>query len=124
MSKMSATQLQEFINNCHGSESLRRFSLLTSLHITDGVAGLAEHGGAYWLLDVIASYQRSCMKDPMLQDFQIWTLQRVKGNKFRVICERDTDDVAIRQTIPYSDFPLDSVKLYVENDVICLPGER
>ena len=92
---------------------------------TDGVHFLAENagGGAYWLLDAVASYQPDCMKDAMLRDFQVWTLT-VAGDKSAVLkCERDTDDVAFTQEIPFTDFPLPEVKLYVQNGVLLLPGE-
>jgi hypothetical protein len=55
------------------------------------------------------------MKDPkgMLQDMQFWTLKLNKtGRGAKIICERDTGDVAITQRIPFTDFPLPEIKLY------------
>jgi hypothetical protein len=100
---------------------------------TDGVKFVADECGAYWLIDAIASHQPKARRDPMLRDFQIWTLtsKPTKGNPRRVIleCFRDTGcDASIKQTIPYSDFPFDRMpedfQLYVENGTICLPEER
>jgi hypothetical protein len=92
---------------------------------TDGVKFLAENAGhgAYWLLDAIASYQPECQKDAMLRDFQVWTLT-VAPNKSAVLkCERDTNDVALTQTIEFTDSPLPEIKLYVQNGVLMLPSE-
>jgi hypothetical protein len=126
---MNAQQLQANLNQFTGTEQYHRFSPFFKNHvITDGVKYLAEQAGAYWLLDAIASYHRTCMKDEMLRDMQFWTLT-VKGNKATLICERDTDNVAVKQRIPFTDFPLESIKLYCApcddtNFVILLPSEH
>lgn len=84
---------------------------------TDGVKYMADAGGAYWLIDVVASYQR---KEP----FQIWEL-KVKPNKSCVVTMReDTGEPAkVRQEIPHTDFPLESIKLYLIDGVLLLPSE-
>jgi hypothetical protein len=103
------------------------------LLFTDGVKHVADEAGAYWLIDVIASHQLKARRDPMLRDFQIWTVHSkpTKQNPRRVIveCFRDTSEAAsIVQTIPYSDFPFDRLpddfKIYVEGNVILLPSEH
>lgn len=82
--------------------------------MTDGVRALAEKGGAFWLLDIIASYQQKCRRDPMLRDMQFWKLS-VKGSSAVVECERDEGDVAIRQEVGYTDFPIQGeTKIWVE----------
>jgi len=116
-------ELEQGLAQCYCSEEYHRFSVLSPLKITDGVKYLCDKAGAYWLLDIIASYQPQCQRDPMLRDFQLWTL-KVNDREGRVICERDTDDIAISQDIPYTDFPLDSIKLYCTNGVILLPSEN
>lgn len=95
---------------------------------TDEVQYLAKEAQAYWLLDVIASHQTpKLLADPMLKDFQIWKLKLTKHEPHKevdVICERDTDDIVLTQHIDYTDFPLDAIKLYLENGVLMLPSER
>jgi hypothetical protein len=43
---------------------------------TDGMHYMAERGGAYWLIDVIALWQfhQRISQDPMLRQIQFWTL--------------------------------------------------
>ena len=89
---------------------------------TDGVKYLADEAQAYWLIDAIASHQPEALKDPMLRGIQFWKLI-VTGNKAKLICERDTDNVAITQDIDYTDFPLSEVKLYLADRVLMLPSE-
>jgi len=105
-----------------GTEAYHKFSILSNLKLTDGVKYLCEKAQCYWLMDIIASYQNKCNKDEMLKYFQIWTLT-VKNGEAVVKCERDTNDIAITQKIPYTDFPLDSIKLYCDNGVILLTSE-
>lgn len=110
-------QLRQFT----GTETYYRHPL--GLLFTDGVKFLADSAGAYWLLDVIASYQPQCRKDAMLAEFQLWTLTVNADRSAVVKCERDADDEAFRQEIEFTDFPLREVKLYVCNGVVMLAGE-
>lgn len=126
---MNAAELKSELAQFSGTESYHKFSyLFKNLVLTDGVKYLAEKAGAYWLMDIIGSYQYKCRKDEMLRDFQLWTLKKTEGNEAIVICERDTNNVAFKQEIPHTDFPLDTIKLYVMPSsattyVIMLPNE-
>lgn len=90
---------------------------------TDGVRFLAEMAGAYWLIDLIASWQPKARADPALHDFQLWEL-RVSSTRATVTCSRDAGDEAFRQEIEFTDFPFSGVKLYLEWGVLMLPSER
>lgn len=83
---------------------------------TDGVDYMAENFGAYWLLDIIFSYQR---KEP----FQVWEL-KVENDKGTVTMVEDTDcPILVRQEIPFTDFPLPYFKLWLCDGVLLLPSE-
>jgi hypothetical protein len=92
---------------------------------TDGVKYLADEAKAYWLLDAIASHQTMLLlSDEMLREFQIWILKvNLEDKTAKLICERDTDDVALTQEIDYTTFPLAEVKLYLSNEVLMLTSE-
>lgn len=96
----------------------------TGLRYTDGVKFLAEEAKAYWLLDTIASWQRKALRDPALREFQLWELFVTPDHAATFVCSRDSEDVAFRQKIAFTDFPLDYVRLYVENGVVLLPSEH
>ena len=95
------------------------------LMYTDGVQYLAEQGDAYWLLNAIASWQSDprVRDDRMLQQIQFWKLIVNENHSAVLICERDSDDVAVTQEIPFTDFPLREVRLYYQNGVLLLPSE-
>jgi len=114
---------EENLANFYGSEHFYRFHHMV---ITDGVKFLMDNGAA-WLMDIIWSYQGiKKLQTPMLRDFQLWTLKVNLEKKTAVVtCRADSNiPPAITQKIPYTDFPLEEIKLYVENDTILLPSER
>lgn len=82
---------------------------------TDGVQHVASHGEAYWLLDLIGSWQiePEVKNDPMLLEMQFWTLTVHENSSAVAICERDSGDVAVSQRIPYTDFPLQEIRFYL-----------
>lgn len=86
---------------------------------TDGVQYLAERGQAYWLLDLIGSWQAepAIKNDPILGEMQFWTLTVNEDKSAIAICERDSGDVAAKQVLEYTDFPLPTVRLYLAHMV-------
>jgi hypothetical protein len=85
---------------------------------TPGVRYLAQSCEAYWLIDAIASYYGSTQmnhaikQDSRLSYLQFWTLL-VTGQS-AVLRARADQDVPpfIEQTIPFTDFPLESVDIW------------
>src|SRR5260370_36884894 len=95
-----------------------------ALVFTDGVKFLAEAARAYWLIDLVASWQRVALQDPGLREFQLWELHVREDRTALVVCSRDSDDVAFTQEGGFTDFPLDYAKLYIEERVLLLPSEH
>ena len=88
---------------------------------TDGIHYLAEEYGAYWLLDVVASYQT----EPKIAkvDLQIWTLV-VHDDKSATVTMKDDDGTEfVRQEIEFTDFRLPAVTMWLINGVLILPSE-
>jgi len=57
--------------------------------------------GAYWLIDLISSYQLKIQN----MEFQLWSIEVYKDNTARVVCKEDTDrDEVVEQVIEYTDF--------------------
>ena len=121
----SKDQIKSELAQFTGTEEYHRFSpLFRNVLLTDGAKYLAEECGAYWLMDVIASHLPS-VKD----HFAIAILTKTEGDKAFFTLQ---DDVPFKtlfahQTIKFTDFPLDEIKLYVIRDgehwVILLPSE-
>ena len=132
------------LNQFTGTNGYHLFNaMFRRIVATDGAIHVAKTAGAYWLLEAIASH---IMTNPKvrtgpLAELQFWkleskTLQRGpnKGSKrWELSCRADSDlPPVVTQKIEYSDFPLDSIDLWVapsEIDgqrvwVIYLPSEH
>ena len=103
------------------TEFYRHFT--NALVYTEGVKFLAEHARLYWLIDLIAGWQRRALRDVALRKFQLWELRIAKG-KGVVVCLRDSEDEAFRFRLRFADSALDYVRLYVENGTLLLPSEH
>ena len=112
-------QLKEFT----GSTALHRH-WLPNFHYTEGVRFLAERTRCYWLIDLIAILQLRAWRDAWLRQFQLWELFVKKDGSAILACSRDSEDVAFREVIKATDFPIAYVHLYVEGGVLMLPSEH
>lgn len=111
------------LNQYTGTENWHKFNwLFQYVVMTDGAKYVADSAGAYWMMELIASYQRKLHG----QDFQVWKLE-VTGSKAQAICEDGNDNILINQDIDYTNFPEPGIKLYAVYDgqytIIMLPGE-
>lgn len=104
-----------------GSERWYQHSLVRSITYTDGAKYVADHGGAYWLLDEIALPQKF---SPAVkaEPFQVWKLT-VNDRKGVLTCDDGDGNIVYRKPIPFTDFPLPEVKFYFTDNVILLPSE-
>lgn len=116
---MNAIDLSGFT----GTENHYRYSpLFRNFILTDGTKFLADEAGAYWLMDAIASHVGSYKKDT----YAVATLQK-QPDGWLLTIDDGNGRLYAKQEIEFSDFPLDSIKLYVckQDDmwVILLPSE-
>jgi hypothetical protein len=91
---------------------------------TDGAKHVADHGGAYWLLDIIALEQRfnSAMA---AEEFQVWTLKVDLDRQTGVVtCGNGDGFILFEKPIACTDFPIPEITLWFENRTIYLPSER
>lgn len=104
-----------------GTQTVFRHSVMRNVLYSEGAQHVAEHGGAYWLLDKIACSQlvRKLRSEP----FQAWKLT-VTDSVGILICTDGNDNVLLSEHITFTDFPLDEVELWVEGNVILLPSEH
>lgn len=114
---LHAEDLGQFI----GSEQWYRHSLVRSITYTDGAQYVADHGGAYWLLDEIALAQKFSAA-VRAEAFQVWKLT-VSDHRGLLTCDDGNGIVVYAKPIPFTDFPLPEIKFYFTDDVILLPSE-
>lgn len=105
-----------------GSETFTRHGINRKTIYTEGVAYIAEQGGAYWLLDTIAI--SNMFEDAVAkEEFQLWTLRKNADNSATLTCEDGNSNIVRSESIPFTDFPLDFLELYYVDNTILLPTE-
>ena len=120
--KIDSTALEMELAHFTGTESytnLRYPWLRKRFLLTDGSKYLAEKAKAYWLMDAIASHQ--IHKQVVAEEFQFWTLTVNEKQAGVLTCTDGNNKELVRQEIPYTDFPLNSISLYAALDE-CLGG--
>jgi len=117
-------EILKIISHAHGTEQYYRYSPFSHYpKITDGVKAVAEAAECFWLLDIIGSYQSNMKLDPA---FQVWKVSVKPDRSASVRGYNDNGNKLVRiitQKVEWTDFPLESLKLYVIRNVILLPSE-
>ena len=109
----------EVLNQFIGSEVLYEQVMADSskLLLTEGCHFVRETYGAYWLFDLIGSYQYNLSKEP----FQVWKLKKYKDEAL-ITCEDGDGNQLISQEIPFTDFPFD-ITIWLVEGTCLLPSE-
>ena len=122
---MTDNDIREELKTFHGTSEYHKhlFPGKSPIILTDGCKFIRDQCKAYWLFDAILSYQGDHRLDGI--NFQIWELrQQKKDLTWLLTCREDKGKrTLINQSIEYSDFPLDYIKLWVIGKVALLPSE-
>jgi hypothetical protein len=112
---VSRIELNQFI----GSEVFHEQLLVdgSKLILTEGCHFIRETYSAYWLFDLIGSYQFKLIDEP----FQVWKLVKYKDEAV-ISCEDGDGKIIASQDIPFTDFPFDITIWQVEGTCL-LPSE-
>ena len=117
MSKFNPANLAHFTGTEH------YYRLNRKCLITDGAKYLAEAAGAYWLLEVAASY----LIELGTADWFVLVRLCVKESSAVLTVEDGNGAIRATQQIPFTDFPADEQILYAcwdsEQWVLMLPSE-
>lgn len=111
-----------------------RHPLVRRVIYTPGVKFVAEHGGAYWLIDELAFYiadaafVKACKRDPRIRDIHFWSL-KVADQRGTLAARVDSDvEPFYTKQIEYTDFPLDQIDVWAAYDgehwTLYLPSEH
>lgn len=117
METLNANDLDQFI----GTTAYHRLTLLPNVLCTDGVAFLAEKGGAYWLIDSI-SIDIALRSELKGKDFLTIEFQR-DSEGVGVLSFREDKETLYAQGVEWTDFPLEHVKFFYTDGVLMLPSE-
>jgi hypothetical protein len=102
-----ARELQTALANFTGTSQYHRIHSNTLL--TDGAYYLAETAACFWLMDLYASHLVEI--DPDKEYFTCLTLNK-KHRGADIVIDDGNDNLLAQQSVEYTDFPLDSIRLY------------
>lgn len=102
------SNLREYVGTEH------YYKYLGGIVLTDGARAFAEQAGAFWFLDIVASYQH--IREFRKQPFQTWRLLKLGASQATVTCEDGMGRLLCSQDIPYTDFPLHVIDLFLVDD--------
>ena len=118
----SPTQKQLLRELAHFTGDLERFRHWTGRTIyTPGVQYLAENANAYWLVDLVVSWQ--LQRKIAAARFQVWKLTVRPDRTAMAVATDGGDRELATQTIPLTDFPLEEVSLWLVDGTLMLPSE-
>ena len=112
---LTINELRQFTGTEHW------YKHLSGYLYTDGVLYVAQEGGAFWLVDKILFTTRAKNN---LQEFGVWKLEVNEDKSAILVCEDGNYHELYREKIEWTDFPLNTVELWLENGVLILPGEH
>lgn len=117
MKQFDASQLTQFIGTQHYYRISRKHLL------TDGTKYLAKNVECFWMMDAIASH----LSEIGTSDWFVQIMVTVQNSRATMIYDDGNGKEHARQEIPYTDFPLEQIRLYAcwdgEHWVIMLPSE-
>lgn len=101
--------------------SLGLTTVMTKVLMSDGALHVAKEGGAFWLMDEIAFAIKGLIEsNERLERIQFWKLEKL-GHTTKLTCVEDSGmPPSYVKNIRLTDFPLDSIDLWVSP---CYIGE-
>ena len=118
MKNTTSSTLQADLLQFRGTEQY--YKHFTGLIYTDGIFYVARVFKAYWIIDLVASYQSK--KKVRQEPFQVYSI-KVKENTAIVTITDGNDNILASQKIEYTDLPMEELQLYCVNKVLMLPSE-
>ena len=121
MGREENNQLKLELKHFSGSDQFYRHPIYRAYISTDGVQYLAEKGQAHWLVDFIFIHQSK--RQLKGQAFQVWNIKVSDADKATFTVEDGNHNKLIELKIPFTDFPLNELTLWLVNGTLMLPSE-
>ncbi len=100
---------------------VHRISDNWQFRLSQGCFFVRESANAYWLFDLMLSYQSSTTLKGVL--FQEWSIRQVKNGYLQIICKDRSNDIRIAQIVKKRKFPIDDLTIYITNNHALLKSE-
>jgi len=121
--KITESEIRNKLRKFRSSDEyfLHRLSDNWTLYLTEGCFFIREMANAYWLFDLILSYQGTKLVSGM--EHQEWKVRSLKSGMLQISCISQDNEEIIIQVIKKKKFPLDEISIHVEGNIARLPTE-
>jgi len=100
---------------------------ITNTVYTDGIKYLAEEGNCYWLINDASIVAKSLIEKSRFISIDFNRLseeeQSERGCEAIITYGDGNDNILYTQEYPYTDIPLDELRLFFVNETLLLPSE-
>src|SRR5688500_8469390 len=108
MKKILEFQFEQYV----GAQRYYRYQIADQvIFLTDGCQYVADQAQAYWLFELILSYQQG--KRLREEAVQVWTLTKHQEGDWLVTCADGYDTILLTHSLKYCDFPFLTMELYL-----------
>ncbi len=110
-----AQEIRNNLSNFYGSENFYAAGpLFRGSCFTEGMKYIAEKASAFWLIDAILSHHKTNKALQAKHEEYFWKLTLNEDDDgARLVCEDGNGGELASQDIPYTDFPLDKIDVWV-----------
>lgn len=116
-----AAHLKSALRNFCGTETWFRHPFFPKFLYTEGVQFLAQEAGAYWLVEMIFGFQ--AIETVKAESFQTWDLTLGEGHTATLSCGDGNGRIVFTHSLTFTDFPLDTIRLFFIDNVLLLTTE-
>ena len=114
---MTPEAIEKDLAQYHGTETWWKQDVLPGIVYTDGVKRMLALCKAYWLLlEIGMNYTKK-------EEFQVWILTKHPNESALLSMGDGNGNCFFHKTIPFTDFPLKEIKLFLTDGVLMLPCE-
>ncbi len=119
--RISIDEFKDTLAGFTGTENyyLHHLTNGMTMKLTDGAQFVREFGNAYWLFNIILSWQMKLHTFP----FQVWRLQKQGDGSWFIQCMDGDDHILGCQEIGYTEFPVAQLEIWLVDGVCLLPTE-
>ena len=119
---MTKTLTKQDIDSFTANDIRYRHPSVRWVLLTEGAKHVAQAGEAIWLLNAIA-FAQGDLPAVAAEPFQNWCLKVAADRSAVLTCAHYMDRMVLSLPIPFTEFPLTEITLWLIDNVILLPSE-
>ncbi len=119
---MTVNITRENLRHFSGSENMFYHPIFRGINYTDGVKHVSDNGAAWLITEILIAMRH--VPELRAEEFVTIDLNVNLDKKSAVIVYGDGNDHTLhKKEIPYTDFPLDTIRFFCTNNVLMLASE-